>query len=237
MCRDKCDGCRSFEIVAHLACEGADSRAKFCDVVKSYPQEGIDWEILPNFAYFIQQKVTYKCMADRMTKEQRHRCMSHIKGRNTKPELLVRKFLWRCGFRYRLYDKRLPGKPDIIMRKWKTVIFVNGCFWHGHNCEDFRPPKTNVEFWETKIETNRKRDLQNIAKLKLLGFRVITIWECELTKNKREQTLDSLWLTLSKIVLAENNAKTYNFDDDNSLIAAEPSEGYEPRQNNYGEEN
>ena len=165
-------------------------------------------------------------MADRMTKEQRHRCMSHIKGRNTKPELLVRKFLWHHGFRYRLYDKRLPGKPDIIMRKWRTVIFVNGCFWHGHECENFRPPKSNTQFWQNKIETNKKRDRLNTQKLRLLGFRVITIWECELSKEKRDKTLESLLLTMSEIVLKENKAKIYNLEDSDLPMVAEPTASY-----------
>lgn len=165
-------------------------------------------------------------MADRMTKEQRHRCMSHIKGRNTKPELLVRKFLWHHGFRYRLYDKRLPGKPDIIMRKWWTVIFVNGCFWHGHECENFRPPKSNTQFWQNKIETNKKRDRLNTQKLRLLGFRVITIWKCELSKEKRDKTLESLLLTMSEIVLKENKAKIYNLEESDLPMAAEPTASY-----------
>ena len=155
--------------------------------------------------------------------------MSHIKGRDTKPELLVRKFLWRHGFRYRLYDKRLPGKPDIIMRKWRTAIFVNGCFWHGHECDKFRMPKSNIQFWKNKIETNKKRDKLNIKKLVLLGYRVITVWECELSKDKCNKTLDSLLITLSKIVLEESNARIYHTEEDNISIAAEPQVGYGAR--------
>lgn len=166
-------------------------------------------------------------MADSMTKEQRHRCMSHIRGRDTKPELLVRRFLWRHGFRYRLYDKRLPGRPDIIMRKWRTVIFVNGCFWHGHDCDKFRLPKTNSEFWQNKVDTNRRRDQLNIQRLGLMGFRVITIWECELTKARREQTLDSLLYTLSEIVLQDSGAPAYQTPEEaGTAIAAEPTVGY-----------
>lgn len=166
-------------------------------------------------------------MADSMTKEQRHRCMSHIRGRDTKPELLVRRFLWRHGFRYRLYDKRLPGRPDIIMRKWRTVIFVNGCFWHGHDCDKFRLPKTNSEFWQNKVDTNRRRDQLNIQRLGLMGFRVITIWECELTKARREQTLDSLLYTLSEIVLQDSGAPAYQTPEETgTAIAAEPTVGY-----------
>ena len=165
-------------------------------------------------------------MADRMTKEQRHRCMSHITGHDTKPELIVRKFLWHHGFRYRLYDKKLPGKPDIVMRKWKTVILVNGCFWHGHDCDNFKLPKSNQEFWKTKIENNKKRDKLNRQKIRLLGFRVITLWECELSKKRRKQTLDSLLLTLSEIVLKENKAKVYHSEENEYLIAAEPEVSY-----------
>lgn len=96
---------------------------------------------------------------DKLTKEQRHRCMSAIKGRNTKPELLVRKFLFSRGFRYRLNDPRLPGHPDLVLRKYRSVIFVNGCFWHGHEgCKYYVLPKTNVEFWRNKIERNKFRD-------------------------------------------------------------------------------
>lgn len=96
---------------------------------------------------------------DKLTKEQRHRCMSAIKGRNTKPEILVRKFLFSRGFRYRLNHPRLPGHPDLVLRKYRTVIFVNGCFWHGHeNCKYFRLPKTNIDFWSNKIKRNKERD-------------------------------------------------------------------------------
>ncbi len=161
-----------------------------------------------------------------MTKDQRHNCMSHIKGRNTRPELLVRKFLWHHGFRYRLYDKKLPGKPDIIMKKWRTVIFVNGCFWHGHDCENFRPPKSNTQFWENKIETNKKRDQHNIQKLELLGYRVITIWECDLSKKNRVKTLDSLLITLSQIVLKETDTKVSNIEENDLSMAAETSVSY-----------
>ena len=106
-----------------------------------------------------------------MTPEQRHRCMSRIKGRDTKPELVVRRWLWHQGFRYRLYVKSLPGRPDIVMRKWKTAIFVNGCFWHGHDCNK-RKPSTNAQFWQDKINRNRERDASNQAKLQAAGVPV-----------------------------------------------------------------
>lgn len=110
--------------------------------------------------------------------------MSLIKNKNTKPEILVRKFLFANGFRYRLNDKRLPGKPDIVLLKYKTVIFVNGCFWHGHkNCKYFKLPATKTEWWKTKIDKNRDNDLKNNLQLSASGYKVIIIWECEI-KNK-----------------------------------------------------
>ena len=107
---------------------------------------------------------------DRLTKEQRHRCMSAIRGKNTKPEIVVRKFLFGRGFRYRLNHPRLPGHPDIVLRKYRTVIFVNGCFWHGHdNCKYYRLPKTNVDFWRKKVERNKKRDVEEQRQLVTMG--------------------------------------------------------------------
>lgn len=107
-------------------------------------------------------------MADVLTKEQRRRNMAAIHGKNTKPEILVRKFLFSRGFRYRLNHPRLPGHPDIVLRKYRTVIFVNGCFWHGHdNCRYFRLPKTNIDFWQKKIERNKERDKKSNASLLL----------------------------------------------------------------------
>ena len=108
---------------------------------------------------------------DKLTKEQRSRCMSAIKGKNTIPELLVRKFLFSRGFRYRLNQSCLPGHPDLVLRKYRTVIFVNGCFWHGHEgCKYYVMPKTNVEFWRNKIEQNRLRDKEEQRKLASLGW-------------------------------------------------------------------
>lgn len=119
--------------------------------------------------------------------------MSQIKSKNTKPEKMVRKYLFAHGFRYRKNDKRLPGTPDIVLPKYKTVIFVNGCFWHGHNqCRYFVIPKSNTEFWVDKINKNIERDTVNTDKLISLGWNVITIWECELKKDKREATLLAL---------------------------------------------
>lgn len=113
--------------------------------------------------------------------------MSQIKGKNTKPEERVRKYLFAQGFRFRKNDRKLPGTPDIVLSKYKTVIFVNGCFWHGHEgCKYFVWPKSNPDFWKKKIETNISRDLQKIKLLQSQGWRVITIWECELKPANRD---------------------------------------------------
>jgi len=107
--------------------------------------------------------------------------MSQIKGKNTKPEMLVRKFLFANGFRYRLHNKKLPGKPDIVLPKYRTVIFVNGCFWHAHEgCKYYVIPKTRSEWWLNKLNINKENDVENSAKLLALGWRIITIFECEL---------------------------------------------------------
>ena len=120
-------------------------------------------------------------MPDTLSQTQRHKCMSSIQGKNTKPEILVRKGLHARGFRFRLYNKKLPASPDIVLPKYGVVIMVNGCFWHGHKgCRYATKPKTNVEFWETKIARNRHRDEVTEAHLHALGWHVITIWECEL---------------------------------------------------------
>ncbi|MBP5619405.1 MAG: DNA mismatch endonuclease Vsr [Bacteroidaceae bacterium] len=154
-------------------------------------------------------------MADRMTPEQRHQCMSRIRAKNTRPELIVRKYLFSRGFRYRLYNKRLPGKPDIILRKYRTVIFVNGCFWHGHEgCRFFRLPNTNFDFWRHKIELNQARDLRERIDLRNLGWHVIQIWECQLKPKEQKETLKSLEDTLYHIFLADkkiNNHKIIQY--------------------------
>ena len=135
------------------------------------------------------------------SKETRSYNMSKIKSKNTKPEEIVRKFLSSNGFRYRKNDKRLPGHPDIVLPKYKTVILVNGCFWHGHErCKYFVWPKSNEEFWRKKINSNIERDKKNISALKQLGWNVLVVWECELKKNSSE-TLNSILKNLS----AENN--------------------------------
>lgn len=112
--------------------------------------------------------------------------MSHISGKNTKPEILVRSLLHRMGYRFRIHKKDLPGRPDICLPKHKKVIFVHGCFWHGHeNCPRSKRPTTNVEFWNKKIDGNIERDKENIKKLKQLGWQTLTIWTCEI-KNQEE---------------------------------------------------
>lgn len=129
-------------------------------------------------------------MADHLTPQQRHNCMSNIRSKNTKPEISLRKELFRLGYRYRLNEEKLDGKPDIVLAKYRTCIFVNGCFWHGHKgCSKFILPKTNAEFWHTKIENNRERDLKNYTFLESKDWRVIVVWECELAKSKIEDTV------------------------------------------------
>ena len=129
-------------------------------------------------------------MTDVLTPTQRHLNMSHIRSKNTKPEILVRKWLWQHGFRYRLNVKDIPGRPDIVMRKYKNVIFVNGCFWHGHDgCDKFVMPKSNVGFWQSKISRNRERDLKNYKTLQESGWNVIVVWECRLKAALIEETM------------------------------------------------
>lgn len=126
-------------------------------------------------------------------KETRSYNMSCIKGKDTKPEEIVRKYLFSQGFRYRKNDKRLPGTPDIVLPKYKTVIFVNGCFWHGHkNCKCFVVPKTNTDFWVNKIEANKQRDYRKIDELQELGWKVIIVWECQLKRNVFSETMSAL---------------------------------------------
>lgn len=132
-------------------------------------------------------------MADVHEPEIRSYNMSRIKGKDTKPEILVRKFLFSNGFRYRLHDKKLPGKPDLVLPKHKTVIQVHGCFWHGHKgCKYFVIPKTRTKWWKEKIERNIERDQIAEKELKSEGWKVIVVWECELKLGKRERTLASL---------------------------------------------
>lgn len=174
-------------------------------------------------------------MSDKLTIEQRHYNMSRIRAKDTKPEIIVRKWLWSHGYRYRLNHPRLPGKPDIVLRKYRTCIFVNGCFWHGHrlaalevnseklkvesasmlvvpeiqNSECCKIPKTNREFWVRKITRNKERDIEVQKKVAEMGWHSITIWECELKSSRREATLASLEYTLNRIYLQDHQVHRY----------------------------
>lgn len=131
-------------------------------------------------------------MADTKTPAERSENMSRIRSTNTKPEEIVRKYLFRHGFRYRKNDKRYPGKPDIVLPKYRTIIFVNGCFWHMHGCSRSRLPRSNQEYWKPKIERNIQRDAENQQKLEVDGWKVIVVWECELKKRIAEERLSRL---------------------------------------------
>jgi len=132
-------------------------------------------------------------MADTHDKQTRSFNMRQIKSKDTKPELLVRKFLFANGFRYKLYDKKLPGKPDMVFPKLRTVVFVHGCFWHGHkNCKYFVVPKTRTKWWLNKIKRNSQRDKNNFLKIRNAGWKVITIFECKLKEKVRNKTLEKL---------------------------------------------
>lgn len=136
-------------------------------------------------------------MADVHDKATRSYNMSRIKGKDTKPEMLVRKFLHANGYRYRLHSKDLPGKPDIVLPKYRTIIFINGCFWHGHEgCKFANIPKSNQDYWMTKIVNNISKDSKNIKELKQIKWNVITIWECNLKPKKQRRTLEKLLFEL-----------------------------------------
>ena len=139
-------------------------------------------------------------MADIQSKESRSYNMSRISGKDTKPEELVRKYLFSKGFRYRKNVRTLPGSPDLVLPKYHTVIFVNGCFWHGHkNCKYFVWPKSNTEFWRKKIEANMERDKRKKSQLEDMGWTVLTVWECELRPKERQTTLERLENTLKHL--------------------------------------
>ena len=132
-------------------------------------------------------------MADVHDKKTRSFNMSRIKAKDTKPEMMVRKFLFSKGFRYKLHDKTLAGKPDLVFPRLKTVVFIHGCYWHGHEgCRYFVIPKTRTDWWLDKIGKNKLRDDDNLSKLKKEGWKVITVFECELKPAVREKTLDGL---------------------------------------------
>ena len=181
-------------------------------------------------------------MTDRLTPAQRHLVMSHIRSRNTKPELKVRQWLWRHGYRYRLNVKSVPGKPDIVMRRYRTAIFVNGCFWHGHHVEtqDFaslqditnssccKIPQTNRAFWVNKIKRNQERDQQNYQVLHDNGWQVIVVWECQLTPKRIEETMLRVELLLNEHFLALHQPKVvpYGFQETPAAMAAEKPSHY-----------
>lgn len=143
-------------------------------------------------------------MPDNHTKEVRSYNMSRIRSKNTKPEEIVRKYLFSRGLRFRKNDKRYPGHPDIVLPKYKTIIFVNGCFWHSHEgCKDFVVPKSNPEYWIPKLERNHQRDIENKIELENQGWNVIIIWECELKKNVRRERLEGLFEQITKGVSAD----------------------------------
>ncbi|WP_435873506.1 very short patch repair endonuclease [Pseudomonas putida] len=139
--------------------------------------------------------------------------MSGIKGKNTSPELIIRKALHARGFRFRIHTAHLPGKPDLILPKFKAAIFVHGCFWHGHNCRYFKPPKTRTDFWMGKIEKNKVRDAMQIAKLNEAGWRTLIIWECAIRKMKSENStslIDTVTAWLSQ------NSTSRELDEQNT---------------------
>ena len=185
---------------------------------------------------------------DRLSEQQRSKNMSAIHSKDTKPEKIVRRGLWSRGFRYRLNSPKLPGHPDLVLRKYRTCIFVNGCFWHGHNVaippqieslesrikssECCRIPKTRREFWVAKIRRNQERDIEEQKRLAEMGWHCITVWECELKPSKREETLKSLVYTLNKIWLDDHQAvvKAYPHNEEENYMlkaAEERTEGQE----------
>ena len=136
-------------------------------------------------------------MADTHSPQVRSYNMSRIRSKNTKPEELVRKYLFSRGLRYRKNDKRYPGKPDMVFPKYKTMVLVNGCFWHYHQgCSDFVMPKSRIDYWQPKLERNKRRDSENIALLEAAGWRVIVVWECELKKAVRDERLIRLYFEI-----------------------------------------
>lgn len=133
-------------------------------------------------------------MSDIHDKKTRSFNMSQVRNRNTKPEEIVRKYLFARGLRYRKNDKRYPGHPDIVLPKYRTVIFVHGCFWHMHQgCSKATLPATNTDFWKNKLTSNSKRDAKEKVELETMGWQVLIVWECQLKKSVREETLSSLY--------------------------------------------
>ena len=162
-------------------------------------------------------------MTDIKSPADRSRNMAAIKGKDTKPEMIVREYLFSRGLRFRVQVRKLPGNPDIVLPKYKTVIFVNGCFWHGHEgCKYFRLPKSNIEFWKEKIERNIERDRESMQALFDLGWKVIRVWECELrNKANREETLNKIYNSITS-----PDDCNYSLEETDIPMAAEPETGY-----------
>ena len=169
---------------------------------------------------------------DKLSAQQRSRNMAAIHNKDTKPEMIVRRGLWKRGFRYRLNHKRLPGHPDLVLRKYRTCIFVNGCFWHGHlvetnqmeSSECCKIPSTNRNFWVAKIRRNKERDKEEQKELAAMGWHCITVWECELKPSKLEETLESIAFTLNHIYLQDHSIQKANDvteEESGMLMAAE----------------
>ena len=141
-------------------------------------------------------------MSDVLTPQQRHYCMSRIRNKATKPELLVRKWLWHHGFRYRLNVTSVPGKPDIVLRIYRTAIFINGCFWHAHEgCSKFVLPKTRADWWRDKLMANRERDKCNYQILQRNGWHVIVLWQCQLIPDEFDKIMNNISVQLSRNLL------------------------------------
>lgn len=160
-------------------------------------------------------------------KKKRSEVMSKIRSKNTKPEMILRKALFAIGYRYRINYKKLPGKPDIVLPKYKTAIFIHGCFWHGHdNCKIAHIPKTNKEFWENKISTNKKRDIDNILKINFMGWKSIVVWECELKKSNMDNVVNSIIMIIHKPISYERKIELYEQVDDKIIKVAEEIVNY-----------
>ena len=192
----------------------------------------------------IKQEQSDACIGSAEREQARRSAnMAAIRSKDTKPEMIVRHGLWKRGFRYRLNHKRLPGHPDLVMRKYRTCIFVNGCFWHGHNVtmplidegdliidnsKCCKIPKTNREFWVAKIRRNKERDIEEQKKLASMGWHCITVWECELTPKKREETLESIAFTLNHIWLQDHQVHVSSYleseEEDKQMPMAAESE-------------
>lgn len=204
----------------------------FCRMVRKPPDSSAVKLYHLDFLSYENDIKTLRLMTDMFSKEQRSRCMSHIRSKNTKPELIVRKYLFSRGFRYRIHVKSLPGTPDIVLPKYSTCIFINGCFWHGHEgCKYFILPKTRTDWWKTKIERNIKRDKEERIQLRDLGWHVIQVWECQLKPNKKEETLNSIEYTLNQIFLNDRHAvrkhDTYSLPQEEiHEVAAEDGPNY-----------